>query len=64
MSRPNHSNPVDACCSCGEVHPTPADETKPKPNELGVWQPNPTDPPQWICSKCGARLLADSKRNA
>jgi uncharacterized CHY-type Zn-finger protein len=60
--RPNHQNKSDACCSCGHLYPTPADHEKPTKDELHVWQPNPFDPPQWICGKCQGRLVEDDKR--
>jgi len=65
MRRPNHSNAHDACCACSKTGiPTPADHERPGDGELMVWQPDPTDIPQWICAPCHARLSADVKRNA
>lgn len=51
MGRPN-ANDRDACCKCGKLQPTPKDWRNPQQGELGVWQPNATDPPQWICQEC------------
>lgn len=63
--RPNYGNPQDACCCCGKLMKTPAvgDELTPKPGELGVWQPNATDPPQWICQHCHEQLEKDAQRS-
>lgn len=60
--RPGWQNKIDSCCACGKLHPTPQDHEKPGKGELGVWQPNPTDPPQWICAEDRARLEADERR--
>lgn len=62
MKRPNWANKSDACCCCGKVTACPADHTKAGVTELRVWQPNPTDPPQWICAECESRLQADERR--
>jgi len=59
MRRPNKTNERDACCACGALLPTPLDHEHPGEGELLVWQPSPSDPPQWICAKCNARLEAD-----
>jgi hypothetical protein len=50
MKRPN-GNETDACCVCGKLLKTPADLDAPGEGELAVWQPNPYDPPQWICKE-------------
>jgi hypothetical protein len=60
--RPNHGNKTDACCRCGDLHPTPIDHEKPTKDQLHTWQPNSNDPPQWICEECRAALQADEKR--
>lgn len=60
--RPNWGNPMDACCACGRVQNTPKDSDKPGAEELGVWQPNDSDPAQWICTPCKQRLTADARR--
>jgi hypothetical protein len=62
--RPNHSNPADACCCCGKLLPTPQDHEKPGKGQLGVWQPDSHDPPQWICTDCKTQLELDAKRNS
>lgn len=66
--RPNWTNDKDACCACGELLPTPAKDAgaheKPREGELHVWQPNPTDPPQWICAACKDRLEHDERRSS
>lgn len=62
MKRPNWTNDVDACCCCGHHHSTPKDHEKPEGEELTVWQPNPYDPPQWICPECREQLEADERR--
>jgi len=64
MGRPNYANPLDACCRCGVLLPTPAEgkETTPAPGELGLWQPNGGDPPQWICEACHRGLKEDDRR--
>lgn len=61
--RPNHGNKQDACCACGDLHPTPRDHEKPGEGELAVWQPGALDPPQWICQPCKKRLEADARRD-
>ena len=58
MKRPNVDNPHDACCRCGLLFPTPADHLNPREGELHVHQPEPSDPPQWICSSCKKELPA------
>jgi len=63
MKRPNYSNKVDACCSCGESYATPKDHTKPGDAELSVWQPNDADPPQWICKSCRKSLEEEERKS-
>jgi hypothetical protein len=60
--RPNWANKEDACCACGVLLKTPGDHEAPGSGELAVWQPSPSDPPQWICPPCKARLEADERR--
>jgi len=62
--RPNWSNKVDACCCCAKILPTPIDHLLPKNGDLGVWQPNPADPPQWICKTCKVQLELDARRDS
>jgi len=57
--RPNKTNERDACSACGALLPTPSDHEDPAEGELEVWQPNPGDPPQWICAPCARRLEGD-----
>jgi hypothetical protein len=59
-TRPN-KNPEDACCACGVVQPTPERGQHDELAEgvLTTWQPNPADPPQWICHKCFIRLTEE-----
>lgn len=52
MKRPNWTNKNDACCKCSKLFPTPSNHEKPGQGELAVWQPNATDPAQWICESC------------
>lgn len=67
--RPNFTNKEDACCVCGKLYATPGvgKELEPAWNEqvkeLGVWAPNPGDPPQWICFDCHVKLTADAQRS-
>lgn len=64
MKRPNYTNKLDACCCCNKTGlPTPQDHEQPAAGELLVWQPNPGDPPQWICSSCHERLTAEISRS-
>jgi hypothetical protein len=62
--RPNWGNKVDACCRCAKLLPTPADHGQPAEGELRVWQPESTDPPQWICAACEAQLTIDARRDS
>lgn len=64
IPRPNYTNSHDSCCCCGSLLPTPKEgkELTPSKGELGVWQPNPGDPPQWICEECHVRLEKDLRK--
>lgn len=55
QARPG-KNELDACCRCAKLIKTAADHLNPGPDELGVWQPTPSDPPQWICDACRKEL--------
>ena len=59
--RPNWINEEEPCCACSSRQKTPKDHEKPGTGELHVWQPNPGDPPQWICLKCKTRFEAEER---
>ena len=64
MRRPNFTNKLDSCCGCAKQMPTPqlGEHEKRTKGVLTVWQPDSTDPPQWICLECVNRLEADAMK--